>query len=411
MSIQIGGDTTGIRALAKSMDDYRSRVQTVYTTLDKVTDNLVHDAGWQGDAADTFRNKWEFDAAAAATLDGLLEVFSNALGNLATGLDEAHGMFANAVNAADAEHLTLCQDGNVLAQVVPASQVAALNEAKATYLASVKAAQERAQQARGEFAVVLQVFISGLGLGNPKAEAEPLYQSDYAGLASMLRDYVFTSGPIEDNLKERLTATAEKGGELADELDNMEDPSSKAGLKEFDKLLKTGDRWKKIQSAVEMVHTFNEKLEKSPAKIFDRGILAAAEDDAKQGGKFAKFLEDVPGLDMAFTAWATEDMARRDHDRGWSWTHAIVADGAANLTGLAVGTAVNRVPWIGPIAGPVLGYASSAAVTEWTHNVEWDQNIHDHGVVAGTLYSIGEGEAKTWDNDFVGVASKLWHMF
>ena len=116
-------------------------------------------------------------------------------------------------------------------------------------------------------------------------------------------------------------------------------------------------------------------------------------------------------MDVVFAAWATEDMASRDHDRGWSWTHAILADGAANLTGLVVGTEATRIPWIGPAVAPVLGYGSSAAVAEWTHNVEWDQNIHDHGVVTGTLYSIGEGGKKTWNSDVVGVSKKLWHMF
>ncbi|MBV9023993.1 MAG: WXG100 family type VII secretion target [Streptomycetaceae bacterium] len=299
MNILIGGDTVGIRALAKSIDGYRSSVQTVHTTLDQAADHLIHDAGWHGDAAEAFREKWEIDAAAAAALDGVLEVFSSALDNLATGLEEAQGMLNSAVNVADADHLELDGDGNVLTQQVPADQVAALNEAKSTYLASVKAAEQHAQQARSDFAAALQVFLSGLGVGNSLTKTDGLGQSDYAALASLVRDYVFISGPLEDNLKARLAKTAKAGGKLARALSKMEDPSSKEGLNSFNKLLKKGDRWKDIQGAIANVHSFNEKLEnleeKTHTKILDQGIWSVAEDDIKQAGKFAKFMEDVPG--------------------------------------------------------------------------------------------------------------------
>lgn len=415
MSTRIAGDSAAIRALAKEIDGFCDRIHTVCTKLDRVADQLVQDAGWHGKSAEEFEGRWKYDAAAAGALKQATSIFSRSLQNLATGLEQAQSMLEAAVNQADRDGLKLDSEGNVLSQVVPAGQEADFKAAEQNYLAIVAKAQEHARHARQDAGKSTSIFLSALAVGEAPEKMEGLEKSDYAAMAGLLRDYIFAGTPMEENLKTRLDSTARDVQNLQSKLNSMQDPNSSA-MDNFNELLKKEGHLSSIESALGKVALWNRALdaydEKIPLKsAMDGGVLSggAEELDGKSG--FTKFLEDTPGLDVALAGYATWDMASRDHDRGWSWTHAILADGAANLTGVVVGTAASRIPYVGPIAGPVLGYGAAGAVSEWTHNVAWGQNIHDHGVVEGAVDSVGEGLKDTWDNDIVGVGKKLWESF
>ncbi|PWI43898.1 hypothetical protein [Streptomyces sp. ICBB 8177] len=60
----------------------------------------------------------------------------------------------------------------------------------------------------------------------------------------------------------------------------------------------------------------------------------------------------------------------------------------------------------GPFA-PLIGYAASSLVTEFTHSTHWTKNIDAHGVVAGVGYSLAQGAWHTAKNDFVDESAKV----
>jgi hypothetical protein len=108
--------------------------------------------------------------------------------------------------------------------------------------------------------------------------------------------------------------------------------------------------------------------------------------------------------------------AREDHGKGWSWTHAVIADGSSNAAGLAAGTAAEvgiaalavAAPE-GVAAGLVIG---GGAVTshgvgtfayELTHAGNWSEHIHQDRVVAGIGEGIGAASATWWDEDVIGL--------
>jgi hypothetical protein len=137
----------------------------------------------------------------------------------------------------------------------------------------------------------------------------------------------------------------------------------------------------------------------------------------------------VPVLGVAAAGWLTYVQAREDHERGWSWEHAVLADGGANLAGLAAGTATEAGIGAALVAAPE-GVAAAGAVVggaavtygvgtygyELVHAGNWGENIRKDGVVKGIGESFGDAGKAWWDNDIKGMGDKIgktaqgmWH--
>ncbi|MGW7002606.1 hypothetical protein ACWGCW_07210 [Streptomyces sp. NPDC054933] len=123
--------------------------------------------------------------------------------------------------------------------------------------------------------------------------------------------------------------------------------------------------------------------------------------------RWVRIADQVPYLDVAVAAFGTYAMAQEDHNRGWSWTHAIAADDGTNLVGIAAEVAIAET---GPFA-PLIGYAASSLVAEFTHSTHWSKNIHDHGVVVGVGYSLAQGTSHTIKSDFADEGAKVIGSF
>ncbi|MBC3840237.1 hypothetical protein GXW82_08650 [Streptacidiphilus sp. 4-A2] len=60
----------------------------------------------------------------------------------------------------------------------------------------------------------------------------------------------------------------------------------------------------------------------------------------------------------------------------------------------------------GPFA-PVIGYSVTSLFSEYTHNVPWDLDVHNHGVVAGVGLGVGQGFKDFWQNDVKGAGEQI----
>lgn len=127
-----GNDIKAIHALADTVYGYVSPSLAVVSKLDDSVNALVQAAGWQGQAAQTFKNVWERDSAEAVALTGLMnsggEVFDSLALKLAwiqvewenldpdpqkahaTGRAAAQAQIARAVNTAAQDLYSLSAD-------------------------------------------------------------------------------------------------------------------------------------------------------------------------------------------------------------------------------------------------------------------------------------------------------------
>jgi hypothetical protein len=137
-------------------------------------------------------------------------------------------------------------------------------------------------------------------------------------------------------------------------------------------------------------------------------------------GRLGKVMAEVPVLGIGAVCVATYLQAKDDHEKGWSWGHAIVADGGPNAVGLVAGTAAEvglGVALVGApegvaagvavLGGIAVGYGVGAFGIELTH-AHWSENIHQDGVVKGIGDSIAEAGKATWNNDVVGFGGRIW---
>lgn len=81
-----GNDIDGIHALAGTVYGYVPPSLDVVNKLNGSVDELMRAVGWQGQAAESFRNAWERDSAEAVALTGLIDNGGEILDTLALEL-------------------------------------------------------------------------------------------------------------------------------------------------------------------------------------------------------------------------------------------------------------------------------------------------------------------------------------
>src|SRR4051794_18653062 len=100
--MHIGGDIGGLRSVAHSLTGVVGDVRDAGDYLSKRINQLVTDAGWRGDAAETFKAAWEQDATAVEELSACVKIAGKCLADLADALDAAQRQLGHAVSAAKA---------------------------------------------------------------------------------------------------------------------------------------------------------------------------------------------------------------------------------------------------------------------------------------------------------------------
>ncbi|TQF05440.1 hypothetical protein E6W39_28405 [Kitasatospora acidiphila] len=390
---KIEGDIGGLHAIATSLDKLPTPLEGSVKSLDSKADSVVNDAGWHGDAATGFRAAWERDAQAMSAIAGLAGQAAGACDTLATALTNAQHRIDDARDAAVKAGLKFDADNDPLP-----NQDASLATALTTYNNEVTGAQTDATNARGDAAATLYAV---LAYTDPKIASAPgvLEAPDDMALAALLHDYVYLPDEseksylrsIQDNLQKEhdalvaQRATADGKGERR---------VIKNELKNVSKALQN------VGTDLEAVSRYEDEVKLG--KYFNTtgaGLLEKMGADSK----WVKIADQIPGLDVLAATVGTYAQAEYDHDRGWGWTHAVVADGGANVVGIGVEVLTAET---GPFA-PVLGYAASSLVNEYTHNVHWSQNIHNDGVILGVGKSIFvDGPKDLWKNDIKGMADK-----
>jgi uncharacterized protein YukE len=387
---KIGGDLPGMREIAYQFKLAVAPLNAAAQSLQSTVSRLVGDAGWNGDAATAFKGAWDEDAVAMTVLANALGSTSGALDTLVSTLTTLQGQLDDAQDSAQKAGIAFDAAGDP----VPGQSLTAAQEtAYTTYLQQVSSARDQASAARQ---TALAGMASILAIVDPDADPALLNAAGASNLAGMMHDYFYMPTYVKqktlesdiEGLKEYYQELKMGGG------GNLTKAERQLARADIRKVLKS------LDSDLEEAQEF--EAENLKGKWFNTSItdLLGLEKDANFATRLA---DQIPVLDALAVTVGTWAQAKYDHEHGWSWTHALIADGGANLVGVGVELLTAET---GPLA-PVFGYLASSAVGEWTHSVPWTEDIDNHGVVAGVGLAVWQGMDNTWQNDVVGMGREV----
>ncbi|MFF2512873.1 WXG100 family type VII secretion target [Streptomyces sp. NPDC058086] len=418
----VGGDIGGLRTMAETYKNAKKKLEDVVHPLSSAVEELVGDANWKGDAAETFRATWSEDALTAGAFAGLVHDAGDILDTLVGALSACETALQNAEHIAAKKGVPMGAQGAPLQFVTSDPPSADEQKTISAFGEYDKARTEilhTAQHAR----LVAADKLRGL-YAQVTASVSP---GDKITLADYLRGlYAYDA---ED---------ARAGGAKArTELDDAkaEEQAAKKELraerKAFQKAGRALPKDLPAKSAYRDAMTKVDSLEEDIARAdhgstrlpYDRALnvkltdAAAALRAGESLDKLPDFLKEVPVLDVAAAGACGILEASDDHDKGWSWQHSVTVDGGANLAGLAAGTAITAgLVAAAPFEAPVIVVAGvggavvvgATGVIDHAFHEHWSEDIHDHGVVGGVLHGTGHVFTET-GHDFVRLKDDVWH--
>lgn len=425
----VGGDIGGLCTMGETYTKAKEKLEGVVKPLSGKVDSLVSDAGWQGSAAGNFRARWSDDALTAGALAELVSAAGTILTTLASELSTVESALQSAEDIATRSGVPVGVDGapgEMLTSDPPSAAEQKAIKALDEYATVRNEALHTAQQARLKAAEELQ--------GLYTKTTAPVSAGDKITLYDILRGlYAYDA---EDARAKGKKARAELDSAQQAELD-----AKKALRKERKAYRKAGESLPKdfeakgaYRDAMAKVDSLEEDIARadhgSSRLPFDRLLNYKVEDAAEalrlgeDIDKLPDFLKEMPVIDIAAAGACGLLEAKTDHDEGWSWTHSITLDGAANVGGLVAGGAATAglialAPFEVPTAvaagvGAVVVVGATGIIDHSLHE-HWSEDIHDHGVVGGLLDGSGHVLSQTGGDyvrlaDDVGDAGKaVWH--
>jgi uncharacterized protein YukE len=398
--MRIGGDIAGLHRVAGSLSGVVGEMRGTAEALSGRVGRLVGDAGWSGAAAEEFRGAWEQDATATVELSDCVRLAGTTLATLASGLEAAQRQLDQAVSDALDAGVPVADDGSVPPGVYTPPVLAAMNR----YSASSGAARQAAQDARDTATETLHEIVAAV-TGEPSAF---LKSADVAVLAAALKGYYALPNEYAEDAKTKLgefnrqykdTQYARKHSPAGSKA-KAALTAELADMRAERRLLQTD-----LTAAEDLAGHFKggHFLGSSLGDIADGlGVL-------QDGGKMSRLLDGVPAVDMVLGGFATWAQAKEDHEKGWSWTHAILVDGGSNAAAIGAGLATDCIPYAGPVLAPFVSYGVGAFGYEAGHEGHWTEHITEDGWLTGTGEGLADTGKATWDQDVVGMYHKVGH--
>ncbi|MFG2134238.1 WXG100 family type VII secretion target [Streptomyces sp. NPDC048751] len=413
----VGGDIGGLRTMAETYKNAKDKLDDVVRPLTTAVESLVGDAGWKGEAAETFRATWSEDALAAGAFASLVHSAGDILATLVDALTACETALQNAEHVATRKGVTMGDKG------VPEPMVTA-NPPSADDQKAISAMNEYAK-VRDEVLHTAQharLAAADQLRGLYEQVTKPVSTGDKITLADALRGlYAYDAEDARAGGREARTLL---DGAKAEEREAKKE--LRAERKAFQKAGRSLPKDLPAKSAYRDAMMKVDSLEESIARAdhgstalpYDRALnvkLADAADALRLGkgvAELPEFLREIPVLDVAAAAACGLVEAKEDHDKGWSWQHSVEVDGAAALGGVAVGAAAAAaLPVEGAVAVAGVGVVAAIGATsllDHSFHEHWSEDIHDHGVVGGVLTGTGHVLTETKD-DGVRMAKDIWH--
>ncbi|MEU9986790.1 hypothetical protein AB0E10_08280 [Streptomyces sp. NPDC048045] len=416
----VGGDIGGLRTMAETYKNAKDKLDGVVKPLSGAVEKLVDDAGWQGEAAESFRAKWSEDALAAGGFAELVHAAGEILDTLASALSTCETSLQNAQHIAAGKGVVTDPKGApqpIMTADPPSADdqktISAMNEYNTARNEILHTAQHARLVAAQQLQGLYDKVTSKDGSVSP-GDKTTLYDALRGLYAYDAEDA--RAGGIE--ARKRIDAARAEAQDAKKQLRAERKVFQQQGRKMPDDLPAKSayrDAVTKVDALEEDIARADNGSTKLP---YDRALNVKLADaaDALRLGKGLEALPDVlrelPVLDVAAAAACGLIEAKDDHDKGWSWQHSVAVDGGIALGGLAAGAAITAaLPVEGAVAVAAVGVGTVIAATsvlDHTFHEHWSEDIHDHGVVGGVLTGAGHVATETVD-DGKRLVKDVWH--
>lgn len=427
----VGGDIHGLANLADSLAGYPGEIAEIVKVLDAKVDTIVHDASWSGSAAAEFKSRWTADTLGVDVLGIAINQTAEAVGYLATELAGIESTLEDAADIARADGVPVGENGHPVAATSLAPKAV---QAAADYAALWQQSMSDAEHVRMLVGQELRTIYTQIC--PPDSPGDRLSLTEDNTIADYLRTfYTIPAARTHDITAEadelRTTAVANLTNFMNALGANHWTPAKSAQLGD---LANSFDKLSELESELASARGLADKLPGNAlldTRLSDIGGLsketaAVAEGETSSAFRaLSKLLLDIPVLDIAAIAVGTTFGAIDDHDKGDSWSTAIVENGGTNVIGLIAGAGV--VAGLTAISAPVDALIVGGAVVafgvgDFANNLiheHWDEDVRQHGVFAGVLDGIGDAGVATggdaahlWNNTggkAVHAVSQVWH--
>jgi uncharacterized protein YukE len=434
----VGGDIHGLAALAGTLYGYVPGMADVVTALDRRVTGIVHDAGWQGRAAQAFTANWE-QVSAEINAVGLLVIQTGSI------VDQLAANLATIENALEDAAAQAAAHGVAIGTAGQPPDVCYANPTRESWRSSYSAFYQQciaaADEAKAQAAGDLLSLVNGVVGAKPGGKSatvggSPSNLGVYAGEAATIFDLLA-------DLAATPTAFANIVTEKVEEARNALDSAERAYLAALETARKTGRRiprsiGKAYSKAQGEFQSEERRLARAQGDEFPFGKLMGTRVSDVPGvsglavgfekGDLLKAAADVPVVDVVLGGVGTVLNAQADVGEGEAWYYAYPLEAAGTADSIIVGTAVGTiVSGAAVFAGaPVLGVAAGVAaagvvaygVGDYVHNLIADmpKQWEEHGAL-GLITDFGAAGVSTWDDtahlgsDVGHVASAAWHNF
>ncbi|MEU9478756.1 WXG100 family type VII secretion target [Streptomyces sp. NPDC048191] len=416
----VGGDIGGLRTMAETYKNAKDKLDEVVAPLSRTVDKLVGDAGWQGEAAESFRAKWSEDALAAGGFAELVHAAGEILETLANALSTCEKSLQNAQHIAAGKGVATDAKGAPL-PVMTASPPSADDQKTISAMNDYATARNEILHTAQHARLVAAQQLQGL-YDKVTSKDGSVSPGDKITLYDALRGlYAYDAedaraGGIE--ARKHIDAAKAEAQAAKKELRAERKAFQKAG-KALPKDLPAKSAYRDAVTKVDGLEEDIARADNGSTKLpYDRALNVKLADaaDALRLGKGLEALPDalreIPVLDVAAAAACGLIEAKDDHDKGWSWQHSVVVDGGAALGGLAAGAAITAaLPVEGAVAVAAVGVGTvvvATSVLDHAFHEHWSEDIHDHGVVGGVWTGTKHVASETVD-DGKRLAKDVWH--
>jgi uncharacterized protein YukE len=424
----VGGDIHGLAAFAGTLYGYVPGMGDVVTALNKQVNQIVTDAGWQGQAAQAFAGNWE-KVSAEVNAVGLMVIQTGSIvDRLAAELSTIENALEDAASQAAAHGV----------QIGAAGQPPGVCYGNATqeswrvwystfYQRCLADANEARTQAAGELVKLTGAATSGtpsdvatqVGEGNTIADlladllATPTaYARDVADKVEEAKAKLKKANKAWDDAQKAARRANGQYGKMPDE--------PKAGLAKAKGEVKSVEA--ELASAQEHENAVSKLLATRSSDL--PGLRSVA--DGFEKGSLLRVAADVPVVDVVAGGLSTVLNAQADVQSGVPGWVSYPLETANTVGTIALATVVGGAvagaavfagaPALGVAAGAAAGAVVAYGVGDYVHNLiadlpqQWDQ----HGAL-GLVTDFGAAGVSTWNDtahlasDVGNLASGAWH--
>lgn len=420
----VGGDIGGLRTMADTYKGAKQPLEDAVRPVSDAVEKLVGDAGWTGEAAESFRGAWSEDAMTAGAFATLVDAAGGILDTLAGRLSGCETALQNAEHTAAGKGVPMGDKGVPKEFVTgnpPSADEQKTIDAFGEYDKVRQQILHTAQHARLAAADQLRGLYAQV--------TETVSPGDKVTIADALRGlYAYDAEDARaggKDARDHLDAAKDEERAAKKDLRAERKAYQKAG-KALPKDLPAKGAYRDAVMKVDDLEDAIARADNGSTKLpYDRALNVKLVDaaDALRAGKalesLPEFLREVPVLDVAAAGACGLIEAKDDHDKGWSWQKSVVVDGGVALGGLAAGAAVAAsLPVDGAVAAAAVGVGTVLVATnvlDHGFHEHWSEDIHDHGVVGGVLHGMGNVGSETVDDfkrygdDIKDAGKDLWH--